>query len=48
MLHVYFDLFNALNTNVVTRASTSSGRNFNTISDIIAPRVFRIGMGWNF
>ena len=48
VLHAYFDVFNAFNTNAVTSASTRSGANFDRIFDIISPRVFRVGMAWDF
>jgi len=47
-LHAYFDVFNAFNSNAVTSANTNSGPNFDRISDIISPRLFRVGGAWEF
>ena len=48
VLHAYFDVFNAFNSNAVTSANTNSGPNFDRIFDIISPRLFRIGGAWEF
>jgi hypothetical protein len=48
VLHFYFDVFNTFNTNTVTNFSTSVGRNWMRINDIIPPRVIRLGGAWDF
>jgi hypothetical protein len=43
-----FDLFNSLNTNAVTSMITRNGNTFLAPDDIIAPRVFRLGIKYRF
>jgi len=42
------DLFNAFNVSTVTRVNPNSGDAFGRPTDIIGPRVFRIGGRWTF
>ena len=42
------DFFNLFNTNVVTNVNPNSGDNFGKPTDILGPRVFRIGGRWTF
>jgi len=42
------DLFNLFNVSTVTRVNPNSGDAFGRPTDIIGPRVFRIGGRWTF
>ena len=42
------DFFNLFNTSVVTGVNPNSGPNFGRPTDILGPRVFRIGGRWTF
>ncbi len=42
------DFFNLFNTNVVTGVNPNSGSDFGKPTDILGPRVFRIGGRWTF
>ncbi len=48
LLHIYADVFNLFNTNAVTRQGNISGVNFERVFDLVPPRVFRIGVGWDY
>lgn len=48
LLHVYADLFNLFNTNAVTQQGNTSGVNFERVFNLVPPRVFRIGVGWDY
>jgi len=43
-----FDLFNTLNVNTITAETTRNGSTFLQPTDIIAPRVFRLGVRYKF
>jgi hypothetical protein len=47
-LEVIGDFFNLFNTNVITGVNPNSGSNFNEPTDILGPRVFRLGGRWTF
>ena len=47
-LSFQFDLFNLLNENAVRSAFQTSGRAYGRINNIVAPRMFRVGIGWRF
>jgi len=48
LLHIYADVFNLFNTNAVTRQGNISGVNFERVFNLVPPRVFRIGVGWDY
>ena len=48
VLHAYLDVFNVFNANNVISASGTSGGNFDNISNILSPRMIRIGGAWDF
>ncbi|MCH7824820.1 MAG: hypothetical protein IH849_08470, partial [Acidobacteria bacterium] len=48
VLHFYFDVFNVLNANTVTRLNTALGSRWLRIEDLLPPRVMRIGGAWDF
>jgi hypothetical protein len=43
-----FDLFNTLNVNTITTLTTRNGSTFLQPTEIIAPRVFRLGVRYRF
>jgi hypothetical protein len=43
-----FDLFNTLNVNTITNQTTRNGSTYLQPTEIIAPRVFRVGMRYKF
>lgn len=43
-----FDLFNTLNVNTITAQTTRNGSTYLQPTDIIAPRVFRLGVRYKF
>ena len=43
-----FDLYNALNSNAVTRANTTIGPSFGNPSQILTPRIVGLGMRLTF
>ena len=47
-LEVIGDFFNLFNVNVVTTLNPNSGSDFGKPTDILGPRVFRIGGRWTF
>jgi len=48
VLHFYFDVFNAFNANTVTEFEWTLGRTYGEITDILPPRVIRLGGAWDF
>ena len=48
VLHIYADLFNVFNTNTVTAIEVDSSTNYDNIFSLVSPRVFRIGVGYDF
>jgi len=48
VLHFYVDVFNLFNSNVVTEFEWTLGRRYGEITDILPPRVIRIGGAWDF
>ncbi len=48
MLHLYADLFNVFNTNTVTEIEVDSSAAYDNIFWLVSPRVFRLGIGWDF
>ena len=48
MLHFYFDVFNAFNANTITEFEWTLGRTYGEITDILPPRVIRLGGAWDF
>lgn len=48
VLHFYVDVFNLFNSNVVTKFEWTLGRRYGEITDILPPRVIRIGGAWDF
>ena len=47
-LHLYADLFNVFNTNTVTDIEVDSSAAYNNIFWLVPPRIFRLGVGWDF
>ena len=47
-LEVIGDFFNLFNVNVVTNVNPNSGSDFSKPTDILGPRVFRLGGRWTF
>ena len=47
-LEVIGDFFNLFNSNVVTNVNPNSGSDFGKPTDILGPRVFRLGGRWTF
>jgi len=48
LLHVYADLFNVFNTNTVTAIEVDSSASYDNIFWLVSPRVFRLGVGYDF
>ena len=48
VLHVYADLFNVFNDNTVTAIEVDSSAAYNNIFWLVSPRVFRLGVGFDF
>jgi hypothetical protein len=48
VVHFYFDVFNALNTNTVTDLNETLGSQWLRIDDVMPPRVIRVGGAWDF
>lgn len=47
-IELMFDLFNTLNSNVVTEMVTRNGPTYLQPTEILAPRVFRLGFRYLF
>ena len=48
VLHFYFDVFNVLNSNIITEFRERLGSRYLEIQDILPPRVIRLGGAWDF
>jgi hypothetical protein len=48
VLHFYVDVFNLLNSNIITEFDWDLGPEYMDIQDILPPRVIRLGGAWDF
>jgi hypothetical protein len=48
MARLFFDVFNLFNSNTETAIEVDSSATYNNIFWMVSPRVFRLGMGWEF
>jgi hypothetical protein len=48
VLHFYFDVFNLFNANTITNFRTRLGSRYLEITNILPPRVMRLGGAWDF
>ncbi|MFQ5744842.1 MAG: hypothetical protein ACE5HV_14820, partial [Acidobacteriota bacterium] len=48
MIHGYADLFNVFNTSTISSQRTRSASNFGGVRDLVSPRVFRLGIMYDF
>jgi hypothetical protein len=47
-VRVIADVFNVFNSNTVTNQETASGPYWGEVYDLVQPRVFRLGFGWEY
>ena len=47
-LRLFFDVFNLFNANTETAIEVDSSATYNNIFWLVSPRVFRLGVGWDF
>ncbi|MGD8818398.1 MAG: hypothetical protein PVJ51_14515, partial [Acidobacteriota bacterium] len=48
VVHFYFDVFNLFNANTITNFRTGVGPRYLEITDVLPPRVIRLGGAWDF
>jgi hypothetical protein len=47
-VHATFDMFNVTNSGAITAASDLTGPAFQTVSQTLTPRIFRLGVRYEF